>query len=187
MRTSALEEVLGLAPAQRSALLATFIFDMMPGFRCPMSTGRNTQAAEVVSSGSVPAAGKPAPHRVLLVEDHAALAEATAELMRFHGLEVRVASTARDALEMAEEFRPALILCDLMLPDMAGLDAAQALRERCGANDPLIAMITAMGADVLRQFERHAKPRGVNLFLSKPLTNETLIVLLSKLDAPRPR
>src|SRR4051794_15843563 len=104
----------------------------------PMNTDRPDQTAKVVSSESVPAVSKPAQHRVLLVEDHPDLAEATAELMRLHGLEVRVATTGGDALEMAEEFNPVLIVCDMMLPDMAGLDVAQALRARRQANDLLI-------------------------------------------------
>ena len=80
-----------------------------------IDTSTPHQTAEVVSSGSVPAVGQPGRHRALLVEDHAALAEATAELMRLHGLQVRVAATGGDALKTAEEFNPVLILCDLML------------------------------------------------------------------------
>ena len=130
---------------------------------------------------------KRAGHRVLLVEDHAALAEATAELMRHHGLEVRVATSGADALKIAEEFNPVLILCDMMLPDMAGLDVAQVLRAKGRTNDLVIAMLTARSADDLREFQGHAKTRAVNLFLSKPLTAETLTELLSNLEILQPR
>lgn len=123
----------------------------------------------------------PGEHRVLLVEDHPAVAEATAEFMRLHGLQVQVASSGREALKIAEESHPALVLCDLSLPDMTGLDVAQALRAGRGANDLLIAMLTAMNADDLRGLER-TKPCGVNLYLSKPLTSETLTDLLSRLE-----
>jgi CheY-like chemotaxis protein len=129
------------------------------------------------------AAGEPPRHRVLLVEDHASVADATAELMRLHGLEVSVATTGSDALEMADAFNPILILCDLRLPDMTGLDVAAALRVRCRRNDLLFAIITAASTEYLREFEGQAKTCGVNLFLSKPLTNETLIALVSQLDA----
>jgi CheY-like chemotaxis protein len=131
--------------------------------------------------------GKRPPHRVLLVEDHAALAEATAELMRHHGLEVRVATTGADALKMAEEFNPVLVLCDMMLPDMAGLDVAHVLRAKGKTNDLLIAMLTARSADDLREFRGHTGTRAVNLFLSKPLTAQTLTELLSNLDVLQPR
>jgi CheY-like chemotaxis protein len=131
--------------------------------------------------------GEPPRHRVLLVEDHASVAEATAELMRLHGLEVHVASTGSDALEMVEAFSPVLILCDLRLPDMTGLDVAAALRVRCRKNDLLIAIITATSAEYLREFEAQAKTCGVSLLLSKPLTNETLIALVSQLEVLQPR
>jgi len=124
--------------------------------------------------------------RVLLVEDHAALAEATAELMRHHGLEVRVATSGADALKMAEEFNPVLILCDMMLPDMAGLDVARFLRAK-GTSNFLIAMLTARSAEALREFEGHTRTGEVNLFLSKPLTTETLTGLLSEFKVLQPR
>src|SRR4051812_32938239 len=101
--------------------------------------------------------------------------------MRLHGLEVRVATTGRDALAIADEFNPVLILCDLMLPDTTGFDVAQALRARRETNALLIAMLTATSADSLREFEDHARTRGIDLCLSKPLTNDTLIGLISKL------
>jgi len=122
---------------------------------------------------------------VLLVEDHVASAEASAEFMRLHGLQVQVASSGREALKIAEEFHPALVLCDMSLPDITGLDVAQALRARRGANDLLIAMLTAMSADDLRELEGHTKGRGVNVYLSKPLTSETLADLLSRLEVLR--
>ena len=150
-----------------------------------MNTNSPGGASEVASSSSAPDAGKPAPHRVLLVEDHVAMADATAEFLRFHGLQVQVVSSGREALEVAEEFHPILVLCDMSLPDMTGLDVAQALRARCGANDLLIAMLTAMSADDLYELEHQAIIYGVNLYLSKPLTNETIKDLLSRLEVLR--
>ena len=135
-----------------------------------------------VPSASVPTVSERARHRVLLVEDHAALAQATAEMLRFHGLDVRVATCGSDALEMAAEFSPVLVLCDIVLPDMMALDVVRALRARRGANDLLIAVVSAMSPFDLREIERDWKPRGIDLFLSKPLTNETIIGLLSMLE-----
>jgi len=132
----------------------------------------------------------PARHRVLLVEDHAALAAATAEIIRRHGLDVRVATSGRDALEIIEEFDPVIILCDMTLPDMTGLDLVEAVGTRRGADDVLaddvlIAMLTAMSGQQLRGFEGHPNARRVNLFLSKPLTNEKLVGVVSMLEVLR--
>lgn len=125
--------------------------------------------------------------RALLVEDYADLAEATSELMRRHGLEVRLATTGGEALEMAMAFNPDLVLCDMMLPDMAGLDVAHALRARGRVNRPLLAILTAMGADHLHELERGTSPRDVDVFLSKPLASKTLVNLLSKLNVSHSR
>src|SRR5262245_61185896 len=87
--------------------------------------------------------------RVLLIEDHALLAEATAEFMRSKDLDVRIAYTGREALETAAVFHPEIVLCDLRLPDMPGPDVARALREMPGAKDAVIAMHSAMGESEL--------------------------------------
>jgi CheY-like chemotaxis protein len=152
----------------------------------PTNSDRRGQAPGAASSGSEPAVGKPGRHRVLLVEDHADMAEATAELMRHHGLDVSIASSGGDALKVAEEFNPVLVLCDLALPDMTGLDVVQALRARPGPTDLLIVIFSAMSAGALRDFEGQTKASGITLFLPKPLTSDILIDLVSRLDALRP-
>ena len=141
--------------------------------------------ASAASSASEPA-GEPARHRVLLVEDHAALAEATAELMRHHGLDVSIASSGADALKLAEECNPVLVLCDLRLSDMTGLDVVQALRARHGAHDFLAVLCSAMSANDLREIEDQTKTSGITLFFPKPLTTRILIDLRARLDALRP-
>jgi len=138
------------------------------------------------STGSEPAGGQAARHRVLLVEDHAGFAEATAALMRQHGLDVSIATSGGDALKLAEECRPVLVFCDLTLPDMTGLDVVQALRARSGANDCLAVILSAMSANDLRAIEGHQKTSEITLWLPKPLTSPILIDLIARLDALQP-
>ena len=138
------------------------------------------------STGSEPAGGQAARHRVLLVEDHAGFAEATAALMRHHGLDVSIATSGGDALKMAEECNPVLVLCDLTLPDMTGLDVVQALRARRGANDWLAVILSAMSANDLRDIENHTRSSDITLMLPKPLTSPILSDLIARLEALRP-
>jgi len=119
-------------------------------------------------------------HRVLLIEDHAEMAEATAEFMRSKRLEVLIASTGGTGLEMAKAFQPEIVLCDISLPDMTGIEVSRALRAIPEAKDALIAIHTALGENDLRMFEREAGA-SVNLFLSKPLTPEKLDRILTQL------
>jgi two-component system, NarL family, sensor histidine kinase BarA len=151
----------------------------------PLNTDTGGPAADA-SRGSEPIGGRAARHRALLVDDHAGFAEATAALMRQHGLDVSVATSGGDALKLAEECNPVLVLCDLALPDMTGLDVVQALRARRGANACLAVILSAMSAKFLRELEGHSKASDVTLLLPKPLTSPILIDLIAKLEALRP-
>ncbi|HVZ20725.1 MAG TPA: response regulator [Vicinamibacterales bacterium] len=117
-------------------------------------------------------------HRVLLVEDYADLAEATADFLRRFGLDVQVALSGRQALDIAETFQPIIVLCDLRLPDTSGLDLARALRARHRSSTLLVALLTAVSETELRSIEHSA----VDLLLSKPLTKEKLDAVLLELE-----
>jgi DNA-binding response OmpR family regulator len=119
-------------------------------------------------------------YRVLLIEDHAPLAEATAEFMHAKGLDVRIASTGKEALEMAAAFHPQIVLCDIRLPDMPGPDVVQALRAISETRDAVIAIHSAMSERDLRSLCSDA---SVNLILSKPITEEKIDALISQLQS----
>jgi len=124
--------------------------------------------------------------RLLLIEDHEGLAEATAEFIRGEGLEVQVVYCGRDALEAARTFQPEIVVCDMSLPDMTGLDVARALRvSLAGARGFIIAICTAMTDADLLELERSGHALTVNLFLSKPITPEKLDTLLSASNSSR--
>lgn len=112
--------------------------------------------------------------RLLLVEDHAILAEVTADFLRGAGLDVRVAETGDEALTLAVEFRPDIVLCDLNLPDMSGIDIARALRKDPATKNILFVIHTAL---METEFE-DVGARDVDLFLSKPMDKEKLEKLL---------
>jgi len=123
--------------------------------------------------------------RLLLVEDNAPLAEATAAFLRHEGLEVRIAETGEQALQAAIAFRPEIVLFDLSLPDMSGLDVASAIRSSPVTKDALLVMHTAMSDSDIRSFRRDIPVEKVNLFLSKPLTEEKIGILLDGLAVLR--
>ena len=118
------------------------------------------------------------PVRLLLVEDHVIFAEATAEFLRGTGLEVEIAKSGESALEQAVVFRPDIVLCDIRLTDMSGLDVARALRANPVTEGALIAIHTAMDETDIQALERGFS-RDEFLFLSKPLTKEKLNRLLT--------
>jgi CheY-like chemotaxis protein len=125
------------------------------------------------------------PLRVLLVEDHAELAEATAEFLRRMGLDVCIASCSKEALEGRRGFRPDIILCDMYLPDMSGMEAAQAFRANRDTKEALIVICTALAEREVRQMQDELATGHVDLFMAKPITEAKIARLLSLSAARR--
>jgi len=66
--------------------------------------------------------------QVLVVDDEPSIVDAVATALRYEGFEVRVAGTGRSALAAAQEAPPDLIVLDVMLPDLDGLEVTRRLR-----------------------------------------------------------
>ncbi len=84
---------------------------------------------------------------ILIVDDESAVSDLLAYNLRKASYEVRVAADGREALRLAHEIHPDLILLDVMLPEMDGLDVCRELRKT--SSTPVI-MITARGEEVDR-------------------------------------
>ncbi|MDE3198762.1 MAG: response regulator, partial [Acidobacteriota bacterium] len=125
------------------------------------------------------------PIRALLVEDYADLAAATAAILRAEGIDVVVAATGREALRAEEEFRPQLILCDMNLPDMSGLDVVRTIRESPGREATHVAIVTARSERDLRAYNKKARKLGVDEFIAKPIAPETIHALIGALTDPK--
>jgi len=123
--------------------------------------------------------------RVLVVEDNTDLAAATEGLLRREGLEVQTALSGQEALEAAPSFRPQLILCDLSLPDINGLEVIRKLRSSPTKRRAYAAMVTARTETEIRAYNSKAKEMGVDEFISKPITPEVVRTLVAKLK-PQP-
>jgi CheY-like chemotaxis protein len=121
------------------------------------------------------------PLRVLLVDDHAELLAATAALLHQEGLDVLTVQSGREALDALPDFSPQLILCDLNLSDMPGLEVIRLLRSNSLNQHTYAAVLTAVSSDEILELNREAANMGVDEFLSKPLTSEAIRMLVSKL------
>ena len=115
--------------------------------------------------------------RLLLIEDHVDLAEATAALLRLKGFEVQIVRTGKEAIETAAAFLPEIVLCDMSLPDMSGLNVARELRTHPETERVLLAIHSAMRKSDLGLSDRELRTMNVDLFLTKPLTAETIETL----------
>lgn len=116
------------------------------------------------------------------MEDNAINAELTRTLLERADFKVRVATTARDALQLAAELEPDLILMDLQLPDGDGLSAVRSLRtQRGSAETPIIALTAyAMLGD-----EAKAIAAGCDGYIPKPIDTRAFTSRIREIMASR--
>jgi two-component system, OmpR family, alkaline phosphatase synthesis response regulator PhoP len=83
--------------------------------------------------------------KVLVVEDHPAIAQGLRENLELEGFEVRISGDGIDAIQVASSWMPDLVLLDLMLPKRSGFDVLAAIRAR-GADMPVM-VVSARGSE----------------------------------------
>jgi two-component system, cell cycle response regulator DivK len=117
---------------------------------------------------------EPAPakrHRLLVVDDNAILLRLLGALLDNAGYEVRRAASAENALEVLKEFEPHLILLDIQLPGMDGLQLTARLRADPFTRDIAVVAMTSYS---LEHNERTARAAGCNGYLVKPVDLQAL-------------
>jgi two-component system, cell cycle response regulator DivK len=103
---------------------------------------------------------------VLLVEDDRYLRDILASILRFSGYDIVEATSGAEAIEKAASAQPGLILLDLKLPDMKGVDAARSIRRnQRSAHIPVIACSAYSGEE-----REEALRAGMVDYLQKPFS-----------------
>lgn len=117
--------------------------------------------------------------RVLLVEDAPFLRYAFGRLLRLHGFEVREATDGREALDCVGPFQPQLVLTDLMMPVMDGVELIRRLHEN---PETASLPVVAITADSTEHAERQAREAGAVDVITKPIDLPSLLGRLRDLD-----
>jgi two-component system phosphate regulon response regulator PhoB len=117
-----------------------------------------------------------APERVLLIEDEEDLRRVVTHALQRSGYDVRVAPNGRAGLDEIASFRPQVVLLDLMLPDISGIDVCRRVRSGGSLEQPAIIVVTARGDEADRVLGLEA---GADDYLVKPVSMRELLLRIN--------
>jgi two-component system cell cycle response regulator DivK len=108
---------------------------------------------------------------ILVVDDNAVNLKLLRVLLTVEGYEVRTAADASEALDVLRTFRPRLILMDLQLPGVDGLELTRALKHDPATRDIRVVALTAYA---MKGDEQKALGAGCDGYIAKPINTRTL-------------
>jgi DNA-binding response OmpR family regulator len=116
--------------------------------------------------------------RILIADDN----PANAELLEAHldgaGYETRIAADGDETLAAAREWRPDVVLLDVMMPKLSGFEVCKRLRQDAATKTTGVLMVTAL--DQPSDVER-ALDAGTDDFLTKPISKAELVIRINAL------
>ena len=145
--------------------------------RFPLLARGPELVASRAEAANVPRA-RPARRRILLCDDNRDALESLARLLQLEGHQVYEAADGPQALAMAAEFRPDLMMVDIGMPGMDGFEVARRLRAEEWGRSALLVAVTGWGQDADR---RRSQEAGFDSHWVKPLDAKKLAALLGEL------
>jgi len=108
---------------------------------------------------------------ILILDDNAANLKLARILLEVEGYEVRTATDAEDAIRQVSTFTPRLILMDIQLPGMDGLELTRRLKADVATKDIVILALTAYA---MKGDEEKARAAGCDGYIAKPIDIRSL-------------
>lgn len=139
--------------------------------RLPLSVS----AVSLEPPSAPPVRPEPTTMRVLVVDDNVDAAESLAALLRLVGHRIELAHDGVEALQRAEQWQPDVVLLDLGLPRLSGLEVSRHIREQPWGRGMRLVALTGWGQDLDRQRTRES---GIDAHLVKPVELEDLLSAL---------
>jgi CheY-like chemotaxis protein len=106
-------------------------------------------------------------HVILVVEDNERNLKLVRDVLEYVGYDVRVARTAEDGIALAVKEPPDLVLMDLQLPGIDGMEALRRLRENPRTADIPVVAVTAQA---MKQDRERALDAGFDGYIEKPIS-----------------
>ena len=116
--------------------------------------------------------------KILIVEDNALNVKLFCELLAAHGHEPRAVTDGRFALDQARDFGPDLVITDIQLPHVTGLDLIRLIREDKGLKAVPIMAVTAYAA---ASDEERIRAAGAQAYVSKPISVAKFVAQVNEL------
>ncbi|HEX7333127.1 MAG TPA: response regulator [Pyrinomonadaceae bacterium] len=142
-----------------------------------------TSGLPTFNKDKVPNKGQPVEPKflILVVDDSADNVAMISLFLQQQGYRVVTAGNGEDAITIATQTMPNLILMDINLPTLDGLGATRRIRESDALRDVPVVAITAFGTE---GFQRAAYDVGVSGYLTKPLDLDRMHQLIARLLSP---
>jgi len=118
------------------------------------------------------------PKRVLIVDDEPNIVVSLEYLMKKEGFEVAVAGDGDAALAQVANFKPDLVLLDIMMPNKSGYEVCEAVRANPDLAGVRIVMLTAKGRDLE---VAKGMALGADAYVTKPFSTKDLVSLVKAL------
>ncbi|WP_196886928.1 response regulator transcription factor [Aureivirga sp. CE67] len=110
--------------------------------------------------------------KILLVDDEPDILEIVGYNLSNEGYNIYTASNGKEAIAQAKKIKPHLILLDIMMPEMDGIEACEKIRETPGLEDVIVVFFTARGEDYSQVAGFDA---GADDYITKPIKPKVLI------------
>jgi CheY-like chemotaxis protein len=115
--------------------------------------------------------------RILVVDDNETAANVLAMLLKALGNEVRTAFDGLTAIDLAEQFRPDIVLLDIGMPKLNGYETARRIRQQPWGKDMVLAALTGWGQE---EDKRRTREAGFDHHFVKPVEPDVLQKLLAE-------
>ena len=117
-------------------------------------------------------------HTILLVDDETDILDFLSYNIRKAGYKVFTATNGEDGVKLAQQLSPSLIILDVMMPKMDGIEACQIIRKDLNISQPIIAFLTSRAEDYAQIAGFEA---GADDYISKPVRPRLLMAKIESL------
>lgn len=117
------------------------------------------------------------PKKILIVEDNELNMKLFSDLLGAHGYETRQTREGLKAIDIAKKYKPDLILMDIQLPEVSGLEVTKWIKDDKNLTDIPVVAVTAFA---MKGDEKRIRDGGCQAYISKPISVTTFLATIRK-------